>query len=285
MSMTKPKATPRTFVLTTGSRVFWLDELPHCKIHTLKMETDKFCPKELYLTDSKGDKTYFDDDGCPFQSTESEGYQPSISPTVFPATKETKSGFALIFPNATFANPNMAMNKLTDHLLNRDGKVYCYVTNDSEQMESGLVHIPDNARILTGKRGLEGFVDSTGTLWEYAQPANFSSGAAATSISQYDGWRSAVTYKPQGRTLQDTSKVVQIRCVLRGDESLIVDYAGNKPPHNSDDDYTQSFAVYDHETKHWMTLDGKSTAKGELTVTHFRNLPASATNFDLKEWV
>lgn len=285
MSMTKPAPTPKTFILKAGSRVYWLDELPNCKLRILKMETDKSCPKELYLQEEGGEKSYFDQEGCPLYSEDGGDYIAGTSPTIFPATEDTKKGFSLIFPTATFANPSMAMNRLAEHLLHRDGKVYCYVTHDSAQMESGLVHIPDNARIITGQRGLEGFVDSTGTLWEYAQPANFSSGAAATSISQYDGWRSAVTYKPQGRTLQDTSKVVQIRCVIRGDESLIVDYAGNKPPHNSDDDYTQSFAVYDHETKHWTTLDGKSTAKGELTVTHFRNLPSSPTSFELEEWV
>lgn len=282
MSMTKPKATPRTFILSTGSRVFWLDDLPHCKVHTLKMETDKFCPKELYLQDAEGDKTYFDTDGCPIYSNEGTDYTPSNSPTIFPATKETKNGFAQIFPNATFANPNMAMNKLTDHLLNRDGKVYCYVTNDSEQMDSGLVHIPDNARLITGKRGLEGFVDSTGALWEYAQPAEFLSGAGASSIAQYDGWKHAVTYKPHGSTLGDTSKVVQVRCRYSSASEEEVNYAGNKslPP----EDVRQGFAVYDHDAKLWLTIDGKDSSKGEVVVTHFRYLPEVPSTSDLEFW-
>ena len=273
MSMTKPAPTPKTFILKAGSRVYWLDDLPNCKLRILKMETDKFCPKELYLQEEGGEKSYFDQEGCPLYSDDGSDYVAGNSPTIFPATEHTKAGFELILPNATFANPSMAMNRLAEHLLHRDGKVYCYVTHESDQLESGLVHIPDNARIITGQRGLEGFVDSTGALWEYAQPAVFSSGKAATSIAQYDGWLCAEIYRPQGGSLADTSEVVQVRC-------------GNPCGHRRDEleEVRQGFAVYDHSAKLWMTLDGKDSSKGEVVVTHFRNLAALPTTATLEKW-
>lgn len=272
MSMTKPAPTPKTFILKAGSRVYWLDELPNCKLRILRMETDKFCPKELYLQEEGGEKSYFDQEGCPLYSDDGADYVAGNSPTIFPATEETKKGFSLIFPTATFANPSLAMNRLTEYLLRRDGKVYCYVAHEGDRMGSGLVHIPDNASIITGTRGLEGFVDSTGNLWEYTQPAVFSSGKAATSIAQYDGWICAETYRPQGGSLEDTSNVVQVRCGT---------------PYGLDsgmDEVRQGFAVYDHDAKLWMTLDGKDSSKGEVVVTHFRNLAALPTTATLEKW-